>query len=472
MGMLNNLEIWKLKFVALAVSAVILLGMLQTNAGAFSIFIFTLGLAVYILPTLALYVIVLPLGLTRVAYWVVRSCRPLDFAYNTSMGGIYYGALAMARHGCTPKTLGWLRQQVATLPVEDLNGTGLVITGLLAALEGNKQQACYLFRIADNRPGPWCPRRMRIVARNWLMAAAIQSCNWFEAIRLGKRGRDSSPWSYCAACIAERIVGKRTSEKDWLLWAFWLIVPDRRNLLPTLRFATARPLAATRARSNYEESASSTDTLPLALFKLVSLLRHPRGLMNPAFAQAVKNVCFQLDRSDTNLDIRQRLNTLGAAPEYKIIVQRFRQQLLEFIKPFIEIYPHLARGASDVPIIMQAAGQIREKLFGDIEICCADYVRRTDKKQIMDNLAERISWETLKNSAENLLTIDPSAENLMSNVMVGPLCNFAASLDISVNRLELAYEIFSWLHSHSLGDQQVTALLANNMVACKGVHSK
>lgn len=424
------------------------------------ILIFVAVLMLYFTPTWILNLFVLPLGLPRVAYWIVRLCKPVNFASDPHMGGMFYGALAMARHGCTPKELDWLNDKLVSQPKTDLNGTGVVTAGILAALKGYKQQARYLFRNADSRFGPYTPRSVKRVARNWLVADAVQHAEWLEVIRLGMRGKDSTLWSYTVARIAERYIGQGQPRHDWQLWALWLIAPRRRLLLPILRRALANPM--------FMATCSAAENLSAALTRLLHLLQNPRSIIEPVFVQTVQDVDIQLDQPATEHKIRQRLSALGCGSEHNIVVLRFRQQLVELIKPVIEALPHLARGAEDAPSIMQAVEQVRLKLFRDIETCCADYERRSENEHSQENLAERLTWEALKETAEKLLILDPDAEESLFNTMYSPVCNFAVYLHNSVKYIRLAHEMFCWLHVHSFSNSDATTLLEGNIACGQG----
>ena len=164
-------------------------------------------------PTLVLKWIVVPLRMPRVAYWTVRIGLPLGCIREIRACGVIYGALALARKGASNETIVWLEQRLNG--VQRMRGAGVVAAGLLAALRRDRDQARCLLLIADTLSERFTSRRIRVIARDWLVADAARIGDWREVIRLGRRSRGSLRWSYALARIGERLIGDKRGCGDW-----------------------------------------------------------------------------------------------------------------------------------------------------------------------------------------------------------------------------------------------------------------
>jgi hypothetical protein len=201
-----------------------------------------MGLAILfavMFPTVTLSGLLVPLGAWREAYYFARIFTPLWLAREPASAGVFFGALAaIGRRRVDARAIAWLRFKATS---EKPRGVGVAAAGLLAAAEGNADQARLLFDSIDDAAMPNVPRRARGVARDWLVADALVRGDWPRAALLGRRGGASFRWAFAMGRIAERLTGAPGAPSDLALRLFWLLSPHRRQSLPWLRRALTRP---------------------------------------------------------------------------------------------------------------------------------------------------------------------------------------------------------------------------------------
>jgi hypothetical protein len=446
--------VWAGKYALLVVLPIIF--------GAAGIVGWALLVPVFILlfaPTFVLELIVVPLGLPRVAYWIARCCVPLGLGKEAGAGGALYGARALARRPSCPQTIGWLEQKA--IHARSLRGAGVVAAGLLAALHGDRHRARSLFLVADTLPRTFIPSKARAVARDWLVADAARIGNWREVIRLGRRGKDSLRWSYAVARIAERLAGDPRCCDGRLLWLCSMAAPRRRFTLPLLRRALAVP--STPKQTAAEQSVAGD--LPDALADLARLLENRFAHDGRSLARSVSAVDAALDCSATRAGIQQRLLALGAQPDADAVLAGFRTRLAGLLAPLIEEAPNFAGGKDRAPTLDRAIEQVRARLFRDIAAQCKDYDDRRQRESSLDTLAEWRAWAATRESADRLLELAPDSENALFQAMYVPVCNFAVFQHNVFSRTPLAHEIYSWLHRHARSNPSASQHLLKNMRA-------
>jgi hypothetical protein len=419
-------------------------------------------LILFFVPSLVLRLIVVPLGLPRVAYWTARCCVPLGFGREAAAGGVFYGALALARKSSpSPPAIGWLAQKAKQARL--LRGGGVVAAGLLAALRGDRHRARCLFLVADALPRNFISSSARAAARDWLVVEAARIGSWHEVIRLGRRGRNSLRWSYALARIAERLTGDADGRGDLLLWLCWVAAPRRRFSLSLLRRALAVPLASERA----VVAPSIAGDLPEALAGLAQVLENGLAQDSRSFARSVSEVEAALDRSATYAAVQQRLLALGAQADAAGVLAAFRTRLVDWLVPLVEEAPDLAGEKERSPILDQAIEQVRARLFKDIAAQCRDYDDRQKRESSLDAVAEWEAWAVTRNAADRLLALAPESENALFHSMYVQVCNFAVFQHNACKRTPLAHDMYSWLHRHAGSDSAALQLLSKNMRASR-----
>lgn len=433
--------------------------LLLTGGGLFK-FGAALLLMLFGMPTLFLKVIVLPLGLPRTAYYVALLCHPLGFKDNGRTVAALYCALALRRRA-SPSCLEWLQARLTrqSAPL----GAGRVAAGLVAALSGKPALARSLMNSAEHLSVHYISPMERGVARDWLVVDAAQSGDWRRVIGLGKGGGAYFLRPYTLARIAERLLGEGPQASNWQLCLLWLFTPGRFALLPLLRRALASSSPQTTPNAPaFVENPGVTD-FSAALGELSSVLQQYRTVTAARLAQAVWQIDRWLERNEVTEQLRARLQSLNGAPEAAAVLDEFRHSLIDLLVPIIETYPHLASQGDEVASLRDAVAEVRQKLYREIEVRCADYSSRADNKQTMSSIEEWDAWVTLRELCERLLILDDSAQESLFETTYYALSNFAAYQYNTVANGVLAHAMFSWLHVHSQNNVDAARLLKTNL---------
>jgi len=408
-------------------------------------------------PTLFLEWVVVPLGMPRVAYWTVRCCWPLGLIKELDAGGVMYAALALGHAPSAGPLFDLLQRRLNR--AKSVQGAGIVAIGLLAALRSDRDRACRLFQMADMLDTRLISRAARAIARDWLVVDAARIGNWREVVRLGRRGRASSRWSYSVARIAERLVDERPRCENLLLWLCWLVAPRRRATLPLLRRALALPRAPRPSEPERSEGAG----LAQALADLAGALKNRHA--QDDLLRSISAVDLQIDSEPTRARIQQRLEALDARQDTDAIVADFRKSLTSHLADLLEACPDLARRQYAGRLIKEAEAQVRCRLFKDIEAQCTDYNERLKNQLSLETVLEWEIWATLRDRADRLLQIDPASEHVLFQTMYIPVCNFAVFQQNKCKRLALAHEMYAWLRRHSDSHPGASQLLVRNIRA-------
>jgi hypothetical protein len=449
--------------------------------GLVGVAVLVLEIILLLAPALVLRWIVVPLGVPRVAYWGATYCWPFEVIHESSAGAAFYGALALTRRPSSTQAIDWLEESVNR--AQPVRGAGVVAAGLLAALRGDRHRARCLFLVADGLHRKLIPKRVRAIARDWLVVDAARIGNWHGVIRLGRRGYDDSlRWSYAIARIGERLSGDPRGCWAWRLWLCWLVAPRRLATFALLRRALAVPRAPKQAAA---EPAVAAD-LPEALARLASLLENRYAHDGRSFAASVCAVDAALDGPATRTLVGQRLLALGACsekvesgslqdmrppedaterPDVDALMSGVRARLADLLVPLIEESPMLTSGEVRGPILDQAVERVRLRLFRDIEAQCKDYNDRLKGETSLPTVAEWETWALMRDAANRVLELDPESEIALFHAMYVPVCNFAVFQHNKCMRRTLAHEIYSWLHRHSQSDPSAAQLLLGNVRA-------
>jgi hypothetical protein len=425
-------------------------------AGQAGALLLPLALVLMWAPTIVVRCLAIPLRMPRVAYWIIKVCRPLTLAREPDAAGVMYGALALARKGPSDAAAQWLRKRLAQ--ARPLRGAGVAAAALLAARRGDGHRARCLFRIAD---APLAPVAARRIARDWLVADAARSGDWHEVIRLGRRGSDSLRWSYAMARIAERLIGDPHACGNWRLWLYFLLAPRRHASFALMRRALAVPM---RTSPQPDASPAEAADLPQALGELARAIGHAQARDADSLARRVGAVDRHVETM--RVEIEERLGALGGRGSVDTVISAFARRLTDLVAPVIEANPRLAR-AERSPSFEQAIAQVRLHLFRDIEVQCRDY--KEQKETVLDAPFEWERWAVLRDNADRVLALDPASESALFLTMYAPVCNFAVFQHNELGRHTLAHAMFMWLLPHAGSDAQAQRLLAQNANA--GVRS-
>jgi len=425
----------------------------------------------FLLPTLFLQWLLVPLGLVRCAYWWSRCSWPSGFGKEFRVAAVYYGALALARTetiALRAEKIAWLRRR---LPDKSPPSVGQeTVIALLAALAGERDTAQAIMQSIDTTLGP---RRLRCMARDWLVMDAVRRGEWQEAIWRGRRARDSFRWSYAVARMAERMDGRAMAARDWQLVALWLLAPRRRRLRPLLRMATATP----RGEKKTSPARPFPKDLPAALADLATMLlqfeKTGQAPDREHFLAVGRWANLRAESPAVHIHAQERLKALDplrndARESTDAIVRNLQVRLADMLVPIIEQAPHLVTGEVERPVIAEAVERVRQAGMQYIEVRCRDYDSRVKSQSNLERQEEWGAWAALRKRADQLLKMDKGAEDALFQLMYTPLCNFAVYQHNTVTNHRLAHDMFCWLREHAKSNREASDLLARNMMAYPG----
>lgn len=421
--------------------------------------------AVVCFPGLIIDLIIIPFGAYRIAYWIAVTFRPLSFLKDRYTGGVFYGALALARQKYSVADVNWL------LTKFDLGTTALekqkeIAMALLAVLNHDRLTARVLFQFIDESGASYGSRRIRRVARDWLVADAARHGDWDKVIFIGERGMASQRWSYAVARIGERLIRRPTALNNWQLWLLWLLAPRRKMLKPLLM----RALSTTRLTRSRSYTQTLTKKLPEALAKLNHILvvaqtEHASSATQARFLNIINSIDHIFGTTDLSAHIETRVQAINVTPNVsaEMIILMLREYLVELITPVVKQFPQLAQDIRDTSFLSESIGKIKHDLFEDIEVRCNDYKNRTTTQTRIALFLEWQTWAQCREVADRLLILSPSSQDALFRVMFAPVCNFSVFQHNILERKALAYNMSTWLYQYSEGFPNDAELLAGNM---------
>jgi hypothetical protein len=191
--------------------------------------------------------------------------------------------------------------------------------------------------------------------------------------------------------------------------------------------------------------------------------------------QAVLQLDQQLAAPATASAIEQRLRAL-AAPAGIVadsVLHGLRRRLRLLLTPVVAAWPQAAAAAAAPSLRLLVEEQSRQ-MFAEIATHCSDFANRTRELRMIEVEAEVAAWTGLRTQAEQLLRLDPSAEETLCSSVLVPLSNFAAfqfnqRLERSAGQNDalcrglLAETIFSWLAEHTGSQPEEQAHLRDNL---------
>jgi hypothetical protein len=423
--------------------------------------------AVVCFPGLIIDLIIIPLGAYRIAYWIAVTFRPLNFLKGKYAGGVFYGALALARQKYSVADVDWLSMRF------DLGTTALekqkeIAMALLAVLNHDRLTARVLFQFIDESGASYGSRRIRRIARDWLVADAARHGDWDKVIFIGERGMASQRWSYAVARIGERLIRRPTALNNWQLWLLWLLAPRRKMLKPLLM----RALSTTRSTRSRSYTQTLTKKLPEVLTKLNDIFfvistEHASNATQARFLNIINSIDYILETTDLNAHISQRVQTINTTPNVsaEMIVLMLKEHLVELIMPAIKQFPQLAQNISDASFLSRPIEKMRHGLFEDIEVRSNDYKNRTFTQTHITLFSEWQTWAQFREVADRIMLISPSSQDALFKIIFPPVCNFSVFQYDILKRNTLAHEMCTWLFQYSSGHPTDAELLAGNMAA-------
>jgi hypothetical protein len=419
---------------------------------------FGLLLACYLLPGVALNIVVVPLGWPRVAYYIARIAWPLGFTDSDAVVACYYSARAINSKGDT-RFLPKLEARLSQTKPKDMHGGGVVAMGLVALAKGEIEKTHQLFSVAHALSSRFISRGTRAIARDYLVVDAASSGAFRTAIELGQSQKPRLRWAYFVARASQRIVQDPGAPSNFKLWISYLLAPRRRRTYSLLR----RALDASPKQPSNE--APSATNLAEALAALASALRNPSRIDTPALNEIVARIDAALTDAKTDALIERRLLGFNSNESVDAVLGRFRSELIALLVPSIERSDALRGGVPLSSTLDDAFNEARRSVFRELSAQCKDYRRRTEDEDGFDADVEWRLWANFRATAERVLRIDPGANQEVFAETFIPICNFAVLQHNTYKALALAHSMYAWLHRYADGSPKDSLLLSKNMKA-------
>ena len=419
---------------------------------------FGLLLAGYLLPGVALDIVVVPLGWPRVAYYIARIAWPLGFTDSDAVVACYYSARAINSKG-DARFLPKLEARLSKTKPKDMHGGGVVAMGLIALAKGELGKAHHLFRVAHALSSRFISRGTRGIARDYLVVDAASSGAFRTAIELGESQKPRLRWAYFVARASQRILQDASAPSNFKLWIYYLLAPRRRRTYSLLRRALD---AAPKPTS---QGSPSPGDLPGALSALASALQNASRIDTPVLNEIVARIDAELTDPKTHALIERRLLGLNSNEGVDAVLGRFRTELVALVVPSIERSDALRGGVPLTPTLDDAFSEARRTAFRELSAQCKDYRRRTEDEDGLDADVEWRLWADFRALAERVLRIDPGAEQEVFAETFIPICNFAVLQHNTYKALALAHSMYSWLHRYADWSPKDSLLLSKNMKA-------
>lgn len=266
--------------------------------------------------------LLIPLGASRLAYAWARVGGP-PWLRDPVGGAVLCGVLAQARRRRVNEDR--LRTLEAALGRAPLRGAGIVATGFIAALRGDRATAVTILDSVEDLDPDICPPIARTFAADWLVADAARRGRWHEVHQRSREGLVHSATTRFMGFAAQRLIGHPLSR--WTLLAAWLRAPHRHATLSLAwRAWRARfPIHDVVEAGLHEPPANGAGLLGTAATAL-HLETAQLSAAGAADVASLDRLARAWDQTLWNFDVRQRVRTRALALECDSTVE---QQVVE-----------------------------------------------------------------------------------------------------------------------------------------------
>lgn len=417
------------------------------------------GLLVPCFPTLILDNVLIPLGLSRSAWFTARLLIPLGVSGERLAGAIWFGARALCRQDNPDiRVVDQWDSQLRARAI-GVGPVAICAAGLLADLRNDRVSARVFLMELNERP--WRPMRglrsLQGTGTDWLVADAAARGDWASVLRWGGRGGKATRWGKLLGAVAARLLGQPHSPSNANLWMRWAIAPGRRRNLSLLRRALAVPRGVSPRAPQLPEKPPI-----LALIEQISSPRSPRPV---AMCQLADQAEQWLVDPALRAHLERRGLGLGARAGADAAIDQLRvdlQPLLGVLVGRMGSLPH----PDDLPAPLVAARQQRiDELYEQIEGRLRDINQRCENLQALLPLEEWRVWAELRDCLNALLLLHPDAAPSLAAKLWPVLLNFGVWLYNERNEKLLASSLWKWELelNDPLGMEARTTLLRKNL---------
>jgi hypothetical protein len=401
-------------------------------------------------PTWVVEQFLIPTGLVAPAYYLSLWLRPLGFVQQPRAGAVLFGARALATHGrAAPQHAYWLRRRLCARE----RGSTLVAGGLLAGLLGQQQRAKSLLTAADRLSGARLALPARALARDYLVAEAAQRGAFPRVVRLGL-GEPRTAWSYAVARMGERLLAIPGALSNEELRSLWQAAPHRQATADLLARAQSIPRRELVATATDRPKREKSHALPRALGLTAFALAQPEPRSSRSIERAALRLTRALELPAFRARVARRCLGLCSTRSPALVVQQFREQLVELLAICLASSAFEAPSSQASPLLARAIHDASDRLFRDLQARCSDYRERTrTRHDLLENREEKL-WQTFIETAARLRSLDPEREAEIFHCAYEPLVNFAVAQHSWLGRRLFSRGIYLWLAAHAGSDPE------------------
>lgn len=439
-----------------------------------------LGIIALAFPWTTTRLVLIPLGLPRVAYWLARTAE-VTFEGDLHGGAALAGAWALLRlREPDEATAAWLEDRLRPSKVQTLGGAGILASGLLLAARGDRDGARVVIRTVAEIDPRACPQAARRLAAGWLAADAAARGAWSEVATIGV-GLGSGRQAWLLSAVAQSLLGEPLAPGRLGLWLRWAIAPNRRGSLPIVRRALD-VLDGVYLELDPPEAAPASPAIVAADDWSNALARHAAVLTKPIAAVEGADLLTLGRAWDAILEDRaaerilaERALLLGADGSTRTLA-RLREAVEEDLTALVlardigfdTIHERGATAPAASPTIDRVRRRVRDHLLVSIESASDALRRRIDDKRELPAVDEWREWTTLRLAYEHGVQLAGLELRRLAFYKVhSDITSLAVWLFNDRTQRPLGNAMFKWLLDEAtiLDDARAIALQTKN-VAC------
>lgn len=417
----------------------------------------SLGLLAFLLVLLVPWqitrLVLIPLGLPRLAYWMAKLALWTWGPDRTGGPALAAAWALLHRRAHHEKTAEWLEDELHSQL--SLLGGGVVAFGLLAASRGDRETARALMESIATFDPRVARKAVRRVAADWLVADAAAAGDWKRLARMSERPASRTAW--LMAAVAARLLGEAGALSSGTLWWMWLMAPRRRWTYSIVRRAAAVPPAEGRVTSPaperqppVAEAPPGTSSLDWALSQHLALLSAPPGsaqpealaalgrawdaaLADPALRSHLAERAARLGE-EVFVDINDTLRRIRGAAEADLGALIAREGI------------ELARLQEPGELLDRVAYLQRERILSELELAASALARRRVRGRAQWPVEELREWLALRALYERAAaTGGLESRRVAFAVLEHEVCNLGVWLFNVREEKPLANALFRWL---------------------------
>lgn len=429
-------------------------------------------LAFFAVPWLVAKLVLIPLGLPRLAYWLTRT-SDVVFRLDPHGGAAVAAGWALCRQRpMDEESAEWLANKLAEQA--PLRGAGVLASGLLLAARGDLAGARVLVGAVADIDERVCPPEAKRLASSWLAADAAARGDWTRVAGLGQTLDQGGRLTWLLSAIGQSLLLEPMAPGKLGLWIRWAIAPHRRATLPLVHRALAA-LDGTFIETEEEAPIAPAaaegggDAIRTALSLHASVLTRPSAALRPEDVRAVGQAwdAALFDKATERM-VLERALVVGAS-NASAVLGRMRATVEDDLSAVVLASDMRLEDLHDQgEMATRIRARLRDHLLTEVEAASDAIKRRVDQKQTLPAPDEWREWANLRAVYERGVRRAGNELRRLAFVKVYPdACSFAVWLYNDRHQRPLGNAIFRWLlaEATALDDTRAVALMTKN-VAC------